>query len=78
MRGSDEIIIPGHPRWSEFVSRLSRAQFCFGTTEQARSALAGMPDVNVERSLHALARLGGTCDCQIELDIVHSPAGIGA
>ena len=78
MRSSDEIVVPGHPRWSEFVSRLNRARFCFGTTEQARSALAGMADVNVDGSLHALARLGGTCDCQIELDVVHSPAGVVA
>jgi len=78
MRGNDEIIVPGHPRWSEFLSGLSRAHICFGTTEQARSALAGMPDVNVEGSLHALARLGGTCDCQIELDVARSPVSVGA
>src|SRR5438093_11739836 len=78
MRSSDEIIVPGHPRWLAFASRLNRARFCFGTTEQARSALAGMTDVNVEGSLHALARLGGTSDCQVELDVVHSSAVVGA
>jgi len=78
MRGSDEIIVPGHPRWSEFVSKLSRARICFGTTDQARLTLAGMGDVNVEGSLRELARLGGTCDCQIELDVARSTASMGA
>jgi len=78
MRGSDEIIVPGHPRWSEFVSKLSRARICFGTTDQARLTLAGMGDVNVEGSLRELARLGGTCDCQIELDVAGSTASMGA
>lgn len=56
MRSGDEIIVPGHPRWPEFVSRLSRARFCFGTTEQARSTLASMGDVDAEGSLreHAI------------------------
>jgi hypothetical protein len=72
MHTNQEIMVPEHPRWSEFVSRLSRARICFGTTEQARVTLANMGDVDVEGSLHELARLGATCDCQIELDVAKS------
>jgi hypothetical protein len=69
MPNTEEVIVPGHPRWPEFISRLSRARICFGNTEQARRTLAGMADVDVEGSLRELARLGGACDCQIELDV---------
>jgi hypothetical protein len=78
MRSSDDIIVPGHPRWPEFLSRLSRARICFGTTKQARLTLAGMTGVDVEESLRELAHLGGTCDCQIELDLAHVNAGMEA
>jgi len=71
-------MVPEHPRWLEFVSRLSLARICFGTTEQARAALAGMGGVDVEGSLRELARLGATCDCQIELDLAQSSASVGA
>lgn len=63
------IVIPGHPQWPELLSRLGRAYRCFGTTEQARLVLSGMPDVDVDGTLKALAERGGTCDCRIELDI---------
>lgn len=78
MPGSEEIIVPGHPRWPEFLSELGRARICFGTTEQARLTLASMSGVDVDGSLRALARLGGTCDCQIELDLAPLTAGVGA
>jgi len=51
MRGNDEIIVPGHPRWSEFLSGLSRAHICSGPPSRPVLRLAGMPDVNVEGSL---------------------------
>jgi len=77
MRTDEEIIVPGHNRWPEFLSRLSRARICFGNTKQARLALAAM-GVDVDGSLRGLARLGGTCDCQIELDVAQSLASRGA
>ena len=73
-----EIIVPDHPRWPEFIAKLSRARLCYGTTEQTRITLAAMGDVDVEGTLSALKRLGGNCDCQIELDIAGTSANIGA
>jgi hypothetical protein len=67
--GSDRIMTPEHPLWSDFLSKLSRAPICFGTTQRARMALTEMSGVDAQASLDALAGLGGTCDCSIELDI---------
>jgi len=78
MQGELEIIVPGHPRWPEFVRGLSRACLCYGTVDHARRTLAGMGGVDVEGTLRELARLGGTCDCQIELDVATSSASVGA
>ena len=60
-----EVMLPEHPRWGEFISRVNRAPICMKTTEHARAALETMQDIDIERSLSALARLGGTCDCEI-------------
>ena len=78
MRDSEKIMVPGHPRWPEFISRLSHARICFGNTRQARLTLAGMADIDVEGSLRELARLGGACDCQIELDVANASESMGA
>lgn len=78
MQSGAEIIIPGHPRWPEFLRGLSRARICYGTSEHARRTLAAMSGVDVEGTLRELARLGGACDCQIELDVATSMAGLGA
>jgi hypothetical protein len=67
--GSDRIMTPEHPLWPDFLSKLSRAPICFGTTQQAQMALTEISVVDVQASLDALAGLGGTCDCSIELDI---------
>lgn len=67
--GSNRIMTPEHPLWPDFLSKLSRAPICFGTTQQAQMALTEISGVDVQASLDALAGLGGTCDCSIELDI---------
>jgi len=67
--GSDHIMTPDHPLWPTFLSKLRQTTFCSGTTRNARAALAELPGVDVPASLDALAELGGTCDCQIELDV---------
>ena len=67
--GSDRIMTPEHSLWPDFLSKLSSVPICFGTTRHARMALETMPGIDVQRSLDALARLGGTCDCSIELDV---------
>lgn len=69
MLANMEIIVPGNRRWPEFLSELGRARKCLGTTEHARAVLNRMPHVDVDGSLRALALLGGTCDCAIELDL---------
>ena len=78
MQGELEIIVPGHTRWLEFLRGLSRARLCYGTSEHARRTLVGMGGVDVEGTLRELAGLGGTCDCQIELDVANSSASVGA
>jgi hypothetical protein len=67
--GSDHIMTPEHPLWPYFHAKLSRVYICSGTTHHARAALAELPGIDVTESLRALAELGGTCDCQIELDV---------
>jgi len=37
-----------------------------------------MGGVDVEGTLSELARLGGNCDCQIELDVANTCTKIGA
>ncbi|HEU4941559.1 MAG TPA: hypothetical protein VFT97_08080 [Candidatus Eisenbacteria bacterium] len=76
--GSDRIMTPEHPLWSDFLSKLSRIPICTGTTRQARTALAAMPGIDVQESLDALAGLGGTCDCSIELDVAPMAMSSGA
>jgi hypothetical protein len=67
--GNDRIMTPEHPGWSEFITKLSRARICHGTTKEARGVMGSMQGIDVEGSLRALADLGGTCDCRIELDV---------
>jgi hypothetical protein len=69
MPANTEIIVPTSRRWPEFLSELSRARRCFGTTDHARTVLSGMSGVDLEGSLRELTRLGGTCDCAIEHDL---------
>jgi hypothetical protein len=76
--GSDRIMTPEHPLWPDFLSELSRIPICTGTTRQASIALAAMPGIDVQESLDALARLGGTCDCSIELDVAPMAMSSGA
>ena len=72
MPGSSTLL-PGHPRWGEFVSRLSAVERCDKTTEHARAVLAGMGDIDVGASLLALRELGGYCDCSILYDLCTEP-----
>ena len=67
------IMTPAHPRWQEFVDRLSHACICIDSTDNARRVLATMPDLDVEGSLAALRVLGGACDCAIVFEV----AGVG-
>ena len=69
MNGHKEVVVPGSHLWLDFLSELGRAHRCFGTTEHARAVLSRMPNVDAEASLLELARMGGSCDCKIELDI---------
>jgi len=59
------LMIPTHPRWGEFIARLSRASICLGTMDHARAVLEQMPGTDVEGSLDAVQELGGHCDCEI-------------
>ena len=76
--GSDRIMTPEHPLWPDFLSKLRSIPICSGTTRQARAALETMTHMDVQGSLDALARLGGTCDCSIELDVAPMSLPSGA
>ncbi len=60
-----EPMTPDHPRWNEFIERLSRTLICRKSTANARHVLGQFGAIEVERSLETLARMGGTCDCAI-------------
>lgn len=62
-------MVPGHPRWREFIAQLSKVERCDRTTAHAREVLGRMSGVDVERSLRALERMGGYCDCAIVFDL---------
>ena len=76
--GSDRIMTPEHPLWFDFLSRLQSVPICFGTTRHARLTLEAMPGIDAQESLEALAHLGGTCDCSIELDVAPMAVSTGA
>lgn len=75
---SDRIMTPEHTLWPTFLSQLSRVSICQGTTKHARAVLEEMPGIEVDASLEALAELGGTCDCAIELDVASMNSQVGA
>lgn len=78
MPTNKEIVAPGSARWPEFLSHLGSARRCFGTTQHARSALERMPGVDVDGTLREMTRLGGTCDCVIELDLSRAVESLSA
>ena len=60
-----EIMVPGHPRWCEFIHELGKADRCTRTTRHTETILSTMQGINVQASLRALGELGGRCDCGI-------------
>ena len=77
-------IIPGHPRWEEFLDRLCgsaacdfRAErwTCFGDTRFSRAILLsmGLSEAAVERTLAIYRRRGGHCDCEVVFNVSRSP-----
>ena len=74
---------PGHPRWKEFVDRMSGPEgvdftqtdpdpktatwTCHGDMRFARVILSTMEEVDVEASV---AFVGHYCDCEILLNLV--------
>jgi hypothetical protein len=65
-----EIMVPGHPRWCEFLSELGKAQRCTRTTDHAERLLSRMQGIDLHASLFALHELGGKCDCAILFDLL--------
>lgn len=61
----DPVLTPSHTRWEEFIERINQGVICRGSTQIAREVLATFDGIDVERSLRALAELGGSCDCRI-------------
>jgi hypothetical protein len=66
---SDRVMTPEHPLWNEFVEKLSRALVCAHTTDNARLLLASMEGIDVQRSLDALWKRRGRCDCEIVYEV---------
>ena len=67
----NDLMTPDHPRWNDFLEKLSRALICERTTRNARSVLTQLGGIDVDRSLETLRRLGGRCDCEIVFDLGH-------
>ena len=65
-----EIMVPGHPRWPDFLNELTKAQRCALTTDHAEKLLNRMQGVDPQASLRALREMGGKCDCAILFDLV--------
>lgn len=78
---TDDTMRPGHPRWGEFVERLTGpgalnlrltrggqpVWTCDGQypPTQAKRILREMKNINVEISIEYLMGRGGNCDCEI-------------
>ena len=74
---SQEPILPRHPRWNEFLDRLSgpegcnftdTAWTCYGTDKRfCRKILAsmGLSDRAIEVSLAYFEDYGAYCDCEV-------------
>ena len=75
---ANAVMIPGHPRWPEFVDALSHSLICLRTTENARRVLNSMGCCDVDRSLEALRLLNGRCDCEIVFEVAGVPERITA
>ena len=67
----DDVMTPDHPRWTDFLEKLSRTLICERTTSNAKNVLTQMGGIDVDRSLEALRGLGGRCDCEIVFDLGH-------
>lgn len=77
------VLGPGHPRWDEFVVRLSQAGACDFVEENgelswrcggprrpfATAILKSMVGVDVKRTLAMLEGLGCDCDCRVVLKL---------
>lgn len=68
MHGSD-VMVPGHPRWIEFIDALSQAAICRRNTANAERVLATMGGIDVPASIDALRVLDGRCDCEIVFEV---------
>ncbi len=66
---SPSTMLPDHPRWAEFLERLSRVDRCALTTEHSRAILESMDGIDAPESLRALGAIGGYCDCSILYDL---------
>jgi hypothetical protein len=67
-----EVMTPEHPRWHEFTQRLAAGlEVCGGDQAVARLTLGAMGGFDVERSLELMTEHGGTCDCEILLNVEH-------
>lgn len=77
-----DVLTPGHPRWDEFVERLSGPEGCDFTEEQpqgrcdntpqrpyATAILESMIGIDVYATLDYLQEEGGFCDCEILFNV---------
>ena len=63
-----------HPKWGEFVGRLSKALETVpckaGTNkDEAKKILKGYKDVDIKKTLEFFENNGGFCDCEILMNV---------
>jgi len=77
-----EPLLPGHPRWDEFVDRLSGREACnfhsdrwtcFGDLRFTKRILRqmGLDELSIDVSTTYFKDHGGYCDCEVIFNVDH-------
>jgi hypothetical protein len=80
---SSEPILPRHPLWEEFTTRLTSKEgcdvhddhwTCYGDLRAARAILGrmGLAESAIEVSLAYFKNHGGYCDCEVLMNVARS------
>lgn len=70
MNNEKQIITYGHPRFDEFITRLSNAvTWCDNSHDGAIEILNGMPNIDIPGTLEWFESEGGHCDCEICMNV---------
>jgi len=70
MKTQREAIIPGHPRWQEFIDQFYTLRSLGPGLEGTRAVLHEMPDISVNRSVREMQALGGDNDVEVFFNLI--------